>query len=68
MDFAEHKGYYHAKVELNKYIEENYIELKDKTNEELNDIYMKVFGKAMTDFINKYDFETYKKERESYYY
>ena len=52
-DFAEYKGYYNGEIALRKYIEDNCFELKDKTNEELKIIYMKVFGDAMKEYIKK---------------
>lgn len=62
-EVAEIKGYSHAIVKLDKYIVENYLELDGKTNNELREIYMEVFGKAMTDFIDTFDFEEWRKDR-----
>lgn len=60
---AEIKGYHHAEQVLRKYIEENYIDLEGKTNEELNEIYMKVFGDSMRDFIKTFDYNEWAKDR-----
>lgn len=53
---SEVEGYHHAKYVLDEYIEENYKNLKKKTNEELSAIYEEVFGNAMREYIKNFNY------------
>lgn len=53
---SEVEGYHHAKKVLGEYIEENYKVLKKKTNEELSVTYDEVFGNAMIEYINNFNY------------
>lgn len=53
---SEVEGYHHAKYVLDEYIEENYKDLKKKTNEELSATYDEVFGNAMREYIKNFNY------------
>ena len=58
-----YEGYYYAKKKLNQYIEENYLDLNNKNKDELETIYKKVFGDAMTEFDKTFDFNEWREKR-----
>lgn len=55
-EVSEVEGYHNAKYVLDEYIEENYKNLKKKTNEDLSIIYDEVFGNAMREFIKNFNY------------
>lgn len=57
---AEIKGYHHADKVLREYIEENYLELLNKSNEELQEIYKDIFQKSMDEFIRTFDYNAWR--------
>lgn len=61
-DVAEINGYHYGEKALQEYIEENYIELIDKPNEELQEIYKGVFQKAMNEFVKNFDYNKWREE------
>lgn len=64
---ANKKAYYHAERTLREYIEENYLMLVDKSNEELDKIYKEVFQKAMNEFIKSFDYNKWRSETTFYW-